>query len=209
MYHSAFRAGRWIWYNGEWADFDFMVSVSPADAPTNEATAEYFVAQNAFVLEDRGDPNLRGDLAFVLLGDPDPQSPNHRTPPLTGDQQGRIFVARITLEALAVGTADIRFVSPGEGLAPVLIVGSADIGCTDNCPPVPAFLIPAAVIQVGGLGEDVSIQVALQGGRSDPAGWVGGIDDGLQLNPVPIAIKLFTPGADVLFTADETALRHV
>jgi hypothetical protein len=85
-------------------------------------------------------------------------------------------------------------------MAPVLIVGSADIGCV-VCPPPPAFTTPAAVIQVEDVGANLAATVALRGNRSDPEGWVGGFVDGDQLNPVPITVRFFTPGGSVTVDA--------
>lgn len=207
VYHSHFLACRGIWYNGAWTYFDIMVSISPTDEPPNEDTAQYFVAQNEFFLEspvgDDPPQRIRADLAFTLLGNPDPASPEHRVLPLVGDQQGRIFVARITVRAVGEGTAHINFVSPGQDLSPVLVVGSADIGCTDNCPPPPSFLTPAAVIVVTGApAASLSATITLQGAqRPNPDGWEGNAPS----NAVPVTFRFFDEDSDVLDPNNATA----
>ncbi|UCG47252.1 MAG: nitroreductase family protein [Phycisphaerales bacterium] len=52
---------------------------------------------------------------------------------------------------------------------------------------IPSSHIPQAIVSIGSTGVPVSISVVLQGAGRPDGGWV-----------VPLAVKLFTPGADVL-----------
>ena len=143
VYHTKMRVVDWaIWYMGEWVKFDIMVSVSPTPPGfgPNPGSAQYFIAQNRV--------GSSGDFTFTLLGDVDPASPHHRTTELTGDANGRIFLARITLRAISPGVATINFGSP-DGTASavnlVMIDGSGD----PVLYPPPSLGTPAATIIVG------------------------------------------------------------
>ena len=110
VYHTKVRlVDRRIWYKGDWVLADIMVSVSPTDSPPNPDTAEYFVAQNGFSA-NRETGILTGDLVITLIGDPTTGDPI--TLPITGDANGRVFLARLTFEAMNLGRAEIRFVNP-------------------------------------------------------------------------------------------------
>ena len=109
VYHSRIHWNqRMIWYDGEWVNFDIMVSVSPADTSPNDPSAQLFVAQNHGSLEGVvGQPRGVRHFTFTLIGDPNDQAP--RTPELTGDPQGRLWLARMHLIGRNPGTVELSF----------------------------------------------------------------------------------------------------
>ena len=112
VYHSKMRlSDDAIWYNGQWVEFDIMVSVSP-HVVSNPDTAQIWLAQNGFYSEP-GEPGY-GDFTFTLLAD---------TPPLPGNQDGRSFVGRMTLEARAPGETRINCFNPIQGQPPAVLIG--------------------------------------------------------------------------------------
>ena len=192
VYHTKMRRGfsPGIWYKGAWVEFDIMVSVSPTDIPTNETTAQYFVAQNE-IFGRRGSGVLTGDFTFTLLGDPN--TGGARTSELTGDPSGRLYLARLTVRSRNPGTATINFFNPygsGETIRLVTIDAQGNPGLIPNV----AFNSPAATITVLGAAATLEAKVILQGGqRPNPGGWQGDP----PYNPVPITLRFFRPGADV------------
>ena len=191
VYHTKMR-GSWIWYNGEWARFDIMVAVSPTDIPTNEGTAQYFVAQNESWTRSWL-PYMQIDYTFTLLGDPDPANTEfHRTMPLMPDANGRLYLARITLLGVGTGETSISFFSPVAGELPAKLV-QIDANGTPMLIADVGFSPLAAKIFVGvppPTGDDLEVRVMLQGapdnlgGRPDPEGW-----------QKPLDIMLFPPGS--------------
>ena len=200
VYHSRIRhRPPAVWWDGAWVEFDIMVSVSPTDLPPNDFTAQVFIAQNDGHrdLVD-GEPIATHDFTFTLIGDPHEAAP--RTPELAGDAQGRMFLARINLEAMEPGTITLGFINPIAGPIVKLVRIQAGSGEPILISDV-AFGTRAATIVVEEAGPpSLDVTLALQGGagRPDTGGWVGGVDQfGNQLNPVPITISLFAPGVDV------------
>ena len=152
---------------------------------SNAGTAQVFIAQNE--VSER-DGRLEGDFTFTLLGNAlEPADPTFSTPPLTPDLDGRIYLARLEVEALAEGDATITFDNPDEGEDPVKLAMIVD----DGIDPLPnigptAFMVPAANITVG--GDTEVVKITLQGsGRLDPAGW-----------EIPLQVMFFAPNSDVL-----------
>ena len=83
VYHSQIAVGGRVWYNGQYVEFDIMVSVSPTDEGPNDDTAQYWVPVNdLFASQFSPELVLQSDLVFTLLGDPDPASSFHRVMPL-------------------------------------------------------------------------------------------------------------------------------
>ena len=164
VYHSRIsRFGRMILYNGEWYEFDLMVSVSPTEEPTNEGSAQYFVADNdvSGAIVD-GVATLSGDLTFTLLGNPDPNDvDNHRTESLMADASGRVYTARATFLAANPGTATLSFFNSNPAFGPtvrlVRVEANGDVVMLPNI----GFGIPAARINV--FDSAFEVNVKLQG----------------------------------------------
>ena len=168
VYHTKVRVReRAVWFKGEWLRPDIMVSVSPTDTPPNPDTAEYFVAQNRFNA-GRQTGIVTGDLVFTLLGDPTTGDP--RTLPLTGDANGRVFLARLTFEAVNPGRAEIRFVNPLNDGGPTIKLVQINTNGDSVLIPDVQFSDPAAVIFVS--ANLLELKVRMQGPlRLDPVGY--------------------------------------
>ena len=201
VYHTRVRASNGaIWYNGQWVEFDILVSVSPTDVPTNENTAQYFVAQNQWFFNPQRTTGT-GDLLVVLLGDPRPGAQGFRTPQLTGDAQKPMRLARIRVGPHHAGMGSLKLLGDCPLNCPVKVVGVDANG--NPFSHVVSFDRVAASIEVE---VSLSVKVRLQGAqRPDPAGWIGGTTGDKQLNPVPVTVRLFNPGADVLQTGGAVA----
>ena len=123
---------------------------------------------------------------FTLLGDPDPaNTADHRTLPITGDADGRVFLARLTVEAINPGEFTISFDNPlGIGETVKLV----QIDETGDSVLIPALMFgtPAAIIQV--VSDEIEVRVKLQGPLK--------LDLGTAGFEVPLDVRLFERSGD-------------
>ena len=199
VYHSEMRAtptGFKIWYNGQWVDFDIMVSVSPV--PTEERpngdTAQFFVAKNSFMGIDPVSGQGAGSVIFTLLGSIDPQDvENFRTLPLTPGPDHRLALVRLKLMAMNEGAAEIRFENPDASGGPAIQLVKVVDGTVGAIPQV-MWASPAARIVVGNV-IDVAVRLQSPNTRPNPRGWEN----------MPLTIKLFTPSSGGMPTGTPAA----
>ena len=181
VYHSRIHWNeRMIWYNGEWVNFDIMVSVSPADTSPNDPTAQLFVAQNHVTVET---VEWVHNFTFTLIGDPNDQNP--RTPELSGDP---LWLARAHIIGRALGRVDLNFHNT-LGSGPTVKLASIDGNSVPGLIPDVEHGDPAAVINVIPVGGNpLEVAAKLQGpSRLDPEGY-----------EIPLDVSLYSPGADIL-----------